>query len=180
MEKSFLSSLWLPFFSGILLLLATPYGGAWPVAAFALVPFFVHFSTLRTRRQIVISSMLMATPYCFAEGESLYHLAGTWWVSASATGTMMISVTYTIGVSILILIGASSYFAPMLFWAKIKRTSLLFPLIAALSIAFIEFIRSVVFFAGYSWGTMGYLLVDTMYVRQIASVIGVYGLTFIQ
>ena len=123
--------------------------------------------------------MLMATPYCFAEGESLYHLAGTWWVSASATGTMMISVTYTIGVSILILIGASSYFAPMLFWAKIKRTSLLFPLIAALSIAFIEFIRSVVFFAGYSWGTMGYLLVDTMYVRQIASVIGVYGLTFI-
>ncbi|KKU77760.1 MAG: Apolipoprotein N-acyltransferase [Parcubacteria group bacterium GW2011_GWA2_47_7] len=179
MEKSFLSSLWLPFFSGILLLLATPYGGAWPVAAFALVPFFVHFSTLRTRRQIVISSMLMATPYCFAEGESLYHLAGTWWVSASATGTMMISVTYTIGVSILILIGASSYFAPMLFWAKIKRTSLLFPLIAALSIAFIEFIRSVVFFAGYSWGTMGYLLVDTMYVRQIASVIGVYGLTFI-
>lgn len=179
MKYSFLSSLWLPFLSGILLFLATPYGGAWPTAAVALVPFFVHFFTLRTKRRIVVSTVLMAAPYCYAEGESLYHLAGTWWVSASAAGTMMISITYAIGISILILIGASSYVVPMLFSSKIKGPSLLIPLSAALSFALTEFIRSVFFFAGYSWGTTGYLLVDTMYVRQLAPIVSVYGLTFV-
>ena len=179
MKQTFLSSLWLPFLSGILLLLLTPYGGAWPLAAVALVPFFVHFFTLHTKRQIVVSTVLMAAPYCYAEGESLYHLAGTWWVSASEAGTMMISITYAIGISMLILIGALSYAVPMLFSAKIKGPSLLTPFVVAVSIALTEFIRSAVFFAGHSWGTMGYLLVNTMYVKQLASIVGVYGLTFI-
>lgn len=179
MKYPFLSSLWLPFLSGILLLLATPYGGAWPTALVALVPFFVHFFTLRTKRQVIVSTILMAAPYCYAEGESLYHLAGTWWVSPTAMGTMMIAITYATGISIIILIGASSYIVPMLFLSKIKRLSPLLPLAAASSIALTEFIRSVFFFAGYSWGTTGYLLVHTIYVRQLASIVGVYGLTFI-
>ena len=45
--------------------------------------------------------------------------------------------------------------------------------------ACIEFLRSSIFLAGYSWGTMGYLLIDTLYVKHVASIIGVYGLTFV-
>lgn len=179
MNRPFLSSLWLPLLSGILLFLATPYGGAWPVAAFALVPFFVHFSTLRTKRQIVLSSILMAALYCFGEGESLYHLAGTWWVGSSPFSTMLISVTYALGISAIIIAGAFSYAIPMLFVRWTHPTPLSLPFVIALCVTLTEFVRSVVFYGGYSWGTMGYLLLDVTSVKHMASIVGVYGLTFI-
>lgn len=179
MKRPFLSSLWLPLLSGVLLLLATPYGGSWPVAAFALVPFFVHFATLRTKRQIVLSSILMAALYCYGEGEALYHLAGTWWVGSSPFSTMLISVTYALGISAIIIAAAFSYVIPMLLVRRLTRTSVPQPFVVALIIMLIEFVRSVVFYAGYSWGVMGYLLIDVTAVKHMASVVGVYGLTFI-
>ena len=167
----------LALFSGFLLFLATPYVGYWFIAPVALVPFFVSHFSLTSKRRRSLATLLMAIPYCTAEGEPLFRLAGTWWVG-SGGGGIGASALYVGGIVLIIVVASVCYIVPALFAERLFRRM---PPAIALGVGFalIESFRSSILLAGYSWGAMGYLLIDTLYIKHFAAVFGVYGLTFL-
>lgn len=167
--------------SGVLLFLATPYVGVWVLASVALIPLFLHFFTLPTYtfRRIATAALLMGLPYCLAQGEPLFRLAGSWWITSTGGLSPFGATIYFGGISAIIIFAALFYIIPLFVVARMKRDLIPKALLLGLLFACIEFLRSSIFLAGYSWGTMGYLLVDTMYVKHVASIMGVYGLTFV-
>jgi len=166
----------LALLSGLLLFLASPIVGYWGLISIALVPFFVGYFYVNSWRFQVVSILLMALPFCLAQGEPLFRLAGTWWVS-SESNLERLNFYYICGIALIVIFAAACYIVA--FWGEKKLFRILpRPISLGLSIALIEYLRSSIFLAGYSWGSLGYLLIDTVYVKHFAAYVGVYGLTF--
>jgi apolipoprotein N-acyltransferase len=152
----------------------------WPLISIALVPFFLNFFALRSTRKIILSSLLMGVPYSFASGEALFRLSGTWWVSDGLmVFPLLHTLEYSAAIALLVLFASTFYVIPGLLVSKIRKPVIPLTIIFALLFALAEFIRSGVFLFGYSWGVLGYLLIDASHVKHIASLVGVYGLTFV-
>lgn len=171
------SSLWYSVLSSVLLVLATSFANLWPLVWIALVPFFLNFFALHSVRKIILSTLIVGVPYSIAVGEPLFRLSGTWWVSNSEESLASLhTFEYAAVILLLISFAAAFYLIPMLIVSKIKQVVVL-PILLAFLVALTEFVRSIVLL-GYSWGALGYLLIDARYVKHIASIVGVYGLTF--
>ena len=172
---------WYALLSGILLFLATPYVGVWALAPIALIPLFLHYFTLPayTFTRVAMAALATGLPYCLAQGEPLFRLAGSWWVTTTGELSYVWTVTYFAGICAIIIFAALFYIIPLVIVGRIQRFLIPKALLLGILFACIEFVRSSIFLAGYSWGTMGYLLVDTLYVKHVASITGVYGLTFV-
>lgn len=167
--------------SGILLFLATPFVGVWVLASIALIPLFLHFFSLSkyTLQNVAVATLAMGLPYCLAQGEPLFRLAGSWWVTPTGELSLFGTGVYFGGICAIIIFAALFYIIPLLVVVRMHRNLIPKALLLGLLFACVEFIRSSIFLAGYSWGTMGYLLIDTMYVKHVASIVGVHGLTFL-
>ena len=179
LADSHCSSLWYSLLSGVLLLLATPLVGMWPLVWVAFVPFFLNYFALLGTRKIILAFFLMITPYALAVCESLFRLSGTWWVNDGGSLLSLYALEYAAFVFLVVMFGATFYFIPMLLVSKMQKTVIPLPILFALLFALAEFLRSAVFLMGYSWGALGYLLIDAIHIKHIASFASVYGLTFI-
>ncbi len=176
-KRTRMISLGYALLSGCLLFLASPIVGYWILASVALIPFFVGYFLLQTRRDRAVATLLMGLPYCLAEGEPLFRLAGTWWVGVEHS-MFSTSVIYVSGIAAIIIFAASCYILALWLGEVLSRV-LPKPIAMGLTFALVELVRSSIFLAGYSWGAMGYLLIDTTYTKHVAVYVGVYGLTFV-
>lgn len=173
-QKGRFASYWYAVLSGCLLFLSAPIAGYYVLLAVALVPFFLCFYSLHSLRARLLATFLMALPHTLAAGFPLFWLAGSWWLSENMVTTNLL---YIAGIMAIILIAALSYVLAV-FLASRVTLRIPRPLIFGALFALIEFARAYLY-AGYSWGGMGYLLIDTTYIKHVASILGVYGLTFV-
>lgn len=173
------ASYWYPLSSSIVLVLATSFSNLWSLVLVALVPLFLNFFTTRSVRKIIFSALIVWVPYSIAVGGSLFRLSGTWWITDGRIPDSLHTLGYLMCIFLFLFFCQAFYIIPMLVAIKIKRLTIPVPLLLGLLFALVEFVRSSVFIAGYSWGALGYLLIDAWYIKHIASLFGVYGLTFI-
>jgi apolipoprotein N-acyltransferase len=152
--------------------------GVWPLIFIALIPFFLNIFALQEMHQKIRAALLMGIPYAFASGEALFRLTGTWWTSSIETSTTLRSLEYTLAITLIVLVAALFYVIPLLIGPHIRKLRIPLVLIFAFSFSLTEFIRSLVLL-GYSWGALGYTLIDAPYIKHVAALVGVYGLTFI-
>jgi len=175
----YFAAYWYPLSSSIMLVLATVFSHLWPLIFVALVPLFLNFFSVQKVRKIIFSVLIVGVPYSLAVGWSLFHLSGTWWINDGGIPNALNTLGYVVFIFLILFFGQAFYLIPMLVASRIKSLIIPTPLLLGLLFALVEFIRSSVFVAGYSWGALGYLLVDAWLVKHIASLFSVYGLTFV-
>lgn len=184
--RVYTTSLWLPALSGILLSLTLPYIGLWPLVWIALVPLFAFASnSAETPSRIAWGTLFFWTIYAMAVIYPLTRIAGWWWGGTSdylgETGGHII-YALTVG-TIGILTGL--FFVPLMFLVRYVRNKTYGVLLIALLWLVVEYFRSTIVLFGFSYGVLGYTLIDTQYLKHIASleiphvIGGVYLLSFL-
>ncbi len=173
------SSLLFPLFSGVLLVLTSPMFDVWQLMMVALIPYFLFVLASERVVKIIFGTLLFAVPYCLAEGAPFFHLAGTWWTKGSTILGMPSMVAYPVGIFTIALAAALFYFVPIITYAPLRRKGIFSPLIFSLSFALADYLRAMILFGGYTFGTMGYALIKTTYLKHVAAVTSVFGLTFV-
>lgn len=179
MKRLQFSSLWWAVLSGILLALATPYFGYWFLAPVALVPFGMFMESNPSRWKLTFATLLMSFPFCLFSGEPLFRLAGTWWAVGGENQRIVDMIMYPSGILAIILVAAFSYLIPVFIYRATRANFAFASLLFGATWAIVEFVRSAIAFAGYSWGVLGYALIDSLYLKHIAGLLGVYGLSLI-
>lgn len=174
------TSLWLPFLSGILLSLTLPEFGLWPLVWVALVPFLFFVSDKRTSsRRLFVGTALFAVPYAIAIVYPLMRVTSWWWsVGAGSFGMLGLEIKFA---CIVILIGCwgALFFFPFTYILRRFSTTSMSLVVVAFSWVLLEWVRSSFGLLGYSWGVLGYTLLDTTYLKHLAALSGVYALSFL-
>ncbi len=158
MSKLFLSA----FISGILLTLAYPKFGVWPVAAVAIVPYFYCLiSNIKnfSWRQIFLSAFVLG---------SVWYLSSIWWISYVTFLGML----------------ALSFFIASIFAFYITLGSFLIkknvnPVLAFVSVWMVFEATLTHFFTGFPWLLLGYSWRPFIQIIQVADVAGVYAVSFL-
>lgn len=179
MIRKFFPSLLMPLLSGVLLVLTSPMFNLWQLMMIALVPYFLFVLTTERTWRLILGTFLFAIPYCMAEGAPFFHLAGTWWTKGSTILGMPSMVAYPIGIFSIALAAALFYLLPLAVCLPLKRRERFSPIVFALAFALADYLRAMILFGGYTFGTMGYALIETTYLKHVASLTSVFGLTFI-
>jgi apolipoprotein N-acyltransferase len=174
------SSLWLPFLSGILLSLTLPAFGAWPLVWVALVPFFLFASNkYLSHARLHAGVFLFAMPVAVTIVYPLMRVTSWWWsAGVESFGMPLLELKFA---GIILLVGFWGALSVLPFAYVLRRFGKhrgAFIVVAALWVA-IEWLRSSFALFGYSWGVLGYALLDTLYLKHLASVGGVYMLSFL-
>ncbi len=179
MKRTTFGSLWWPVLSGILLALVTPFFGLWFLAPVALVPFGMFLESGPSRWKLVFATLLVSFPFCLFAGEPLFRLAGTWWAVGGENQHFVDVIMYPAGILGIVFVATVSYLIPVFVYRSIRQSFLAPSLVFGATWAVVEFVRSAVLFAGYSWGVLGYALIDSLYLKHSAALFGVYILSFI-
>lgn len=169
----------MPLLSGVLLVLTSPMFDVWQLMMVALIPYFLFVLASGRATRIILGTFLFAIPYCLSEGAPFFHLAGTWWTKGSTILGMPSMVAYPVGIFTIALAAALFSLIPIVIHAPLRRKGRFSPLIFALSFALADYLRAMILFGGYTFGTMGYALVKTTYLKHVAAVTSVFGLTFV-
>lgn len=168
--RVYATSLWLPVLSGILLSLTLPYVGVWPLVWVALVPLFAFASnTAQTSSRLVWGTLIFWTIYAMAVVYPLTHISGWWWGGTSDfLGETGGHVMYAFIVGI---IGTfvGSFFVPLMFLVRFMRNKTYGVFLIALLWIVIEYLRSNIVLFSFSYGVLGYSLIDTQYLKHVAS-----------
>jgi apolipoprotein N-acyltransferase len=175
-----MKSLWLPFLSGILLSLTLPMFGVWPLVWVALVPFFLFASNKHiSHRRLCLGVFLFGMPYAIAVVYPLMRVTGWWWsYDVSSFGMLGLELKFA---CIILLIGfwGAFFFLPFAYILRRFGTHRASLIIVSLSWIILEWLRSSFALFGYSWGVLGYTLLDTTYLKYLASLGGVYLLSLL-
>ena len=158
----------LAILSAILLFLSFPTLNLFPFAWIALVPFFIALARTTDWKSAFWVGYL--TGFLFFAG--LLPAIALLYPYASIYATM---------VGYLLLVGYTAlYFAVFAALLKFVRvnSSILFPLACACIWTALEWVRSWMF-TGFPWGSVGYSQWNNLIGIQIASVIGVHGISFV-
>ncbi len=159
--------------SGALLVLATPVFDFWVLGPVALIPFFIaYLGTVRAWPRAGLA-LLTFFPYCLASGEALFRLSGSWWVGSE--GVIGPGLLYASLIWGIVLMATMMYPIALELGMRV-RLPVPRPIVLGVVVACMEYLRAMLF-AGYSWGALGYQLVDTTYVSHIALIGTVYALT---
>ena len=154
--------------SAILLFLSFPNANLFPFAWVALVPFFIAFTpTTKWKTAFWIGYL---TGFLFFAG--LLTAIALLYPYANIFATM---------VGYLLLVGYTAlYFAvfPLLMRAVPWRSGVLFPVAAACIWTALEWVRSWLM-TGFPWGSIGYSQWNNVVGIQIASLVGVHGISFV-
>ena len=154
--------------SAILLFLSFPTINLFPLAWIALVPFFIALMGAKNRK--LSFSMGYLTGFLFFAG--LLPAIALLYPYANIFATM---------VGYLVLVGYTAlYFAvfPVLMRVVPWRSGILFPIAAACIWTALEWVRSWMV-TGFPWGSMGYSQWNNVHGIQIASLVGVHGISFV-
>ena len=176
------SSYFFPLASGVLLSLALPYFKLWFLAWIALVPFLLFLRAPgpgMTRKRLVWGTFVMGLPFATAAAYPLLRISDTWWVVPYGSSADFHELLYMSGVVLAFWWGAL-FFLPFA-WCAARRSGKFGTDILLLSAvwAFAEFVRARFGLFGYDWGTLGYALLDTRYIKYAAHFFGVYSLSFL-
>lgn len=185
--SSALTSLWLPFLSGILLTLTLPTFGFWPLVWVALVPFFIFASTKTLPpARLLVGALFFALPYVLAVTYPLLRVTSWWWVSGIMSFETKAGELHFALIILLLACFSALFFLPNAFVLRRFGLTPQGGIIVAFFWVFCEWIRSSYGLFGYSWGVLGYTLLDTRYVKYIAQlhvtfpfIDGVYALSFL-
>ena len=164
------TSYWLPVLSGILLSLALPYIGVWPLVWIALVPLFAFASnTAQTPSRLVWGTLIFGTIYAIAVIYPLTRITGWWWGDGadylSETGKHVLYAFSAVTIGVI----AGAFFVPLMFLMRYIRERTYGAIVVALLWIMVEFLRSTIALFGYSSGVLGYTLIDTQYLKHIAA-----------
>lgn len=165
------------FLSALLLALTLPSPHWYFLVWVALVPFFFALRRAKSLSSALVLTTFFGFTYCLAIVAPLFHLTRIWW--AGDLGASHSALIVSLLVSATALYGALFFFPFAYALHKHKTTTFRDVLFVALMWSIIEYVRSQYALLGYGWGTIGYALVDTPYIKESAHVIGVYGLSFL-
>ena len=154
--------------SAILLFLSFPNANLFPLAWFALVPFFIAVSRATNWKSAFCIGYL--TGFLFFAGllvaiVLLYPYAN---IYQTLLGYLLL-VGYTA-----LYFGVFAVFVQLLSW----RSGILFPVATACVWTALEWVRSWML-TGFPWGSIGYSQWNNLPGIQIASVVGVHGISFV-
>ena len=175
-RHSFVKNIFLAILSALLLALTLPYPG-WTIFVWvALVPLL-----LALRRAVSVSSafvtiMVFGVIYWTAVVAPLFQLNTTWWTGdiSASYGPALVSLLV-----FLVALYSAAFLLPVAYIERKYRTLRMRDVfIVALAWVAFEYIRSEYALLGYSWGVLGYTLVDVAYLRESARIVGVHGLSF--
>lgn len=167
-----------PLLTGILLSLTLPYIGLWPLVWVALVPYMLFAASPRVGiARNIAGALLMGIPYAIAVTAPLMNITGWWW-STSEFSPYAAQLQFAAAVFLVGCWGAL-FFVPIGLLMKHAGRHPLAPLFIAVAWVAIEWLRSGFALFGYSWGVLGYTLIDTIYVKHVAGIFGVYGLSLL-
>ncbi len=161
-----------------MLSLTTAYFGFLPIMLIALIPYGLFLVNARSYRRVFFATLLMSVPFCFFSGEPFFRLAGSWW-TGTPHGLLNESLLYPLGITAIIIISSLLYLVPAFVYMKVRAKFPVPIFLFAFTWVCIEFFRSWFLLAGYSWGVVGYALIDSLYLKHVAAVFGVYGLSFL-
>ncbi len=175
----------LPVLSAILLCATFPPLEIGWLAFVALIPFLIFIERSTNTRQLCIGSAALGMMYgCY----SLFPLASTnawWWIERTATLFEYKEAALYTFLAVLAAIGNAPFFILFaLAYKKIRAQNSLsrwfrwWPLrVVALAAvwALLEYLRTLIP-GGIAWQELGISLASEPYIRQIASVVGIYGL----
>ncbi len=180
------TSLWFPLLSGVLLSLTLPYVGGWPLVWVALVPLFAFASnTTQTPSRIAGGTIIFWLIYAMAMIYPLSNFTGWWWGGTSEVfGETGKHVMYAFSVGTIVTL-TGSFFIPLMLVVRFLRSRNCGALFVALLWILVEYFRSTIALFGFSYGMLGYTLIDTQYLKHVASleiphvIGGVYLLSFL-
>jgi apolipoprotein N-acyltransferase len=154
--------------------------GVWPLVWVALVPFFLFASNKHiSHRRLCAGVFLFGMPYAIAVVYPLMRVTSWWWsAGASSFGMPELELKFA---CIILLIGfwGAFFFLPLAYILRRFGTHPLSFIIVPLSWVLVEWLRSSFALFGYSWGVLGYTLLDTTYLKHLASLGGVYSLSLL-
>lgn len=169
-----------PIISSVLLSLSLPSVGLWFLSWIALVPFLLYLRAPSvTSKHIVLATLLMGLPYAAVAAFPVLRVEGSWWMVSQQGSSFFRELLLAAGIILGSWWGAL-FFLPFAWCAS--RRSIKFGLeilLLAFVWAFMEFVRARVGLFGYDWGTIGYTLLDTQYLKYTARLAGPYGLSFL-
>lgn len=161
--------------TGVLLSLSLPIVGFSSIALAALIPFFFFAKDRRTSaRRLLFGTLLVGTIYGIATIIPILAVRGSWWTGSLrgiGAGDPMLGVLFSAAVIVVGVIGAVFVLLPFAF-AFWKITTPLGRLVAGALFAILEWIRSTFLVFGYSWGALGYSLLDVPILRDLAHMPG--------
>ena len=165
---SFLVNFCLTLLSGIVFALALPnewiiFGSAL-LGFFALVPLYVVFVKAKNRKTIA---------FCFGFWALLIQLLGSFWL-----GFFRDFAAFTIGASSVAYFFLALGFAPAFYEAVNAKNIRFRPLFFAIVWTFWEWFKSNGFL-GYPWGTLEMTAFNAHWLKQIADITGVWGISFV-
>lgn len=155
--------------AGALIALAFAPFQFWPILFLSIPVFFSLLDASKTPRHA------MARGFAFGYG---YFMAGTWWI-ANALTVDMAKFGWLIPVCVLGLSAVAALFFALLGWLyhRIKSPHLFTNILRFIALwVAIEYLRSIGIF-GFPWNLAGYAALASIEVAQLASIIGVFGLS---
>ena len=174
------TSLWLPFVSGMLLSLTLPAFGVWHLVWVALVPFIIFASQKElSYKKLCLGTLLFGVPYAIVVTYPLMQVTSWWWTAGSESfGSTLLELQFAF---IIFLVGfwGALFFLPVAYTARRVGHRPYGGMIIALMWIAIEWLRSSFALFGYSWGVLGYTLLDGRYLKHVAVLFGVYGLSLL-
>ena len=154
-------SLLISLVSGLALSLAFPPAGLWPIAFLAMVPLLWLLEGSSARRGLLVG---------FVFGLSFYGATIYWIFLFGALAWTGLTIVLALGVGIFGLL------VPI--WRRPGRPFVNAVVIAAMWTV-IDWIRSAWPLGGFGWGSLGVSQVDNRLTVRLASVAGVWGITFV-
>ncbi len=157
-------------FSGILVALAFPHWGLWPLAWVGLVPLFWLIRGAGPRQAGFLGWIAGAAHY----GILLYWLVGT----MQTYGRLPLFLA--VAVMVLLVLYLAGFWALFCALASLLRERTGFPLMAAGPPLWVglEMLRSV-FLSGFPWALLGYSQWSLKPLLQVADLTGIYGVSFL-
>ncbi|MBI2167473.1 MAG: apolipoprotein N-acyltransferase [Candidatus Omnitrophica bacterium] len=152
----------LAIFSGFLLTLAFPRWNLWPLAWAALIPLFHALEKARSRKQAFI--------FGFTAGFVFFLLSLSWLRHVTVFGLFFVAAMQTAYWGVFGLVSFETQRA-----GKRLAPAILLP---AVWVA-LEFIRSEIPVWGFGWNLLGYSQAPNLWIAQLASLIGAYGVGFL-
>lgn len=167
----------LPALAGLLFSLTLPTVGMTFLAPIALVPFLVFLSRPRRAREIIFGTVIMQGIYATLVVAPLFHLSGWWWPVGSES-VFFFQSALVAGILLSVSFLWALAFVPFSFLYQRYRAMWGGGVIFALLFTGTEFVRTAIFLYGHTWGLSGYALLSAPYIHFVATLGGVYALSF--
>lgn len=169
-------SWWLVFSSALLLLLALPGVGPWPLMWVAFVPLllFLRSQTVKLWK-VFLATFLATLPYALALTLPIALLDGSWWFVSGDVGQSSIDRSMAPWLALLGAWGALWLSLAFTLYRARAREDGWNIVRFAIIFGSLEFLRAKLGMAGYSWGSITYTFAASEYSKQLVAIVGTYG-----